>query len=89
MAKFRKVLSDCDLSNIRFTGKWFTWERGRLPTNNVRERLDRGVANQAWWTLFPKHSLKHLSRAMSDHCLILVDLGIRNEGFMRKNHFKI
>ncbi|PPS08278.1 hypothetical protein GOBAR_AA12359 [Gossypium barbadense] len=23
-------------------GQWFTWERGRLPENNVRERLDRG-----------------------------------------------
>lgn len=88
MARFREVLSDCDLSDIGFTDKWFTWERGRLPSNNVRERLDRGVTNQAWWNLFPKHSLKNLAHAIFNHCPLSVDLRVRDSSIQRKNRFK-
>lgn len=87
IVRFREVLSKCNLSDVSFTGKWFTWERGRLLSNNVRERLDKGVANQAWWSFFSKHSLKHLTHAMSDHCPIQVELGIREEGHKQKKHF--
>ncbi|MBA0861960.1 hypothetical protein Goshw_002977, partial [Gossypium schwendimanii] len=45
--------SRTELSSGSFSSKWYTWERGRLPKNNVRERIDRGVANQAWWECFP------------------------------------
>lgn len=42
MVAFREALDDCELNDLRFTGQWFTWERGRLKENNIRERLDRG-----------------------------------------------
>lgn len=29
----------------------FTWERGNIPKTNIRERLDRGVANDDWFSL--------------------------------------
>ncbi|KAA3472950.1 reverse transcriptase [Gossypium australe] len=55
MATFREVMEDCELSDLGFSGKWFTWERGRLAENNIGERLDRGVANPEWWSCFPRH----------------------------------
>ncbi|KAA3487680.1 reverse transcriptase [Gossypium australe] len=45
MEAFRKVLEDCKLADLGFSGQWYTWERGRLANNNIREGLDRGVAN--------------------------------------------
>lgn len=87
MARFREVLFKCDLSDVGFTGKWFVWEKDRLPSNNVRERLDRRVANQAWWSLFPKHSLKHLTHVISNHCPIQVELGICEKRAQTKETF--
>ncbi|KAA3465124.1 Exo_endo_phos domain-containing protein [Gossypium australe] len=52
MKTYRKVLEDCELADLGFSGQWYTWERGRLVSNNIRERLDRGVANPKWWDLF-------------------------------------
>ncbi|KAA3459950.1 reverse transcriptase [Gossypium australe] len=45
MATFRATLDDCSLSDLGFSSQWYTWERGQLASNNIRERLDRGVAN--------------------------------------------
>lgn len=54
MESFRAILDNCQLENLGFSGPWFMWERGRLWENNIMEGLDRGVANSAWWGLFPK-----------------------------------
>lgn len=42
MLAFREALEYCKLNDLGFSGQWFTWERGRLPSNNIREILDRG-----------------------------------------------
>ncbi|KAH1108544.1 hypothetical protein J1N35_012312 [Gossypium stocksii] len=80
MEAFQEVLEDCQLVDIGYSGVWFTWERGNLPKMNIRERLDRGVANGKWLSLFPSGSNHHLSYSMSDHCPLLLDtnFGIRH-----------
>lgn len=60
MEAFRKVFSECQLSNMGYSGMWYTWERGNLLETNVRERLDRGVAFDKWMTLFPNALIQHL-----------------------------
>ncbi|KAG8490633.1 hypothetical protein CXB51_013830 [Gossypium anomalum] len=44
MVAFREALEDCELNDLGFSAQWYTWERGRLPSNNIRERLDMGDA---------------------------------------------
>lgn len=73
MSAFREVLEECELNNLGFFRQWFSWERGRLLSNNIRERLDRGVVNPEWWDLFPGYRVSHLQPSFSDHCPILVD----------------
>lgn len=46
MKVFRNALEDCRLMDVGYSGKWFTWERRNLPETNIRERLDRGMANE-------------------------------------------
>ncbi|KAA3468379.1 reverse transcriptase [Gossypium australe] len=90
MAQFCNALEACDLVDMGFSGRWFTWERGRFQATNIRERLDRGVANSDWLDLFHSYLVKHLNHSFSDHCLILIDTfgnRFRREHF-GENHFK-
>ncbi|KAA3482032.1 reverse transcriptase [Gossypium australe] len=59
--------------DIGFSGVWYTWERGNLPETNIRERLDRGVANNKWMNLFPLGNIHHLTYSTSDHCPLLIN----------------
>ncbi|GMJ01722.1 hypothetical protein HRI_003841400 [Hibiscus trionum] len=43
MSEFRRVLSDCEVEDMGYRGRWYTWEKGNFATNNIRERLDRGL----------------------------------------------
>lgn len=88
MARFRAVLVDCDLLDIGFSGSWFTWEKGKHLENNVRERLERGVANQEWWGFFPKHSLKLLPHTIFYHFPLLVSLGVEIDKQFNKRGFR-
>ncbi|KAA3475444.1 reverse transcriptase [Gossypium australe] len=72
MELFRETLEECNLMDIGFLGVWYTWERGNLPKTNIRERLDRGVANAEWRNLFPLGSVQHLPYSTSDHCPLLI-----------------
>lgn len=42
MELFRKALEFCQLNDVGYLGRWFTWEKGNLPETNIRERLVRG-----------------------------------------------
>ncbi|KAA3468913.1 putative Transposon TX1 [Gossypium australe] len=55
-------------------------DNGRTQTNNIRECLDRGVANTNWWNLFQNYRMYHLTHSLSDHCLIFLNSN------MDKNH---
>lgn len=72
MELFREVLHECCLFNIGYVGSWFTRERGNLSGNNIRERLDRGVANKKWLSKFSSAKVKHLTFATSDHFPLLL-----------------
>ncbi|KAK5811913.1 uncharacterized protein LOC108451102 [Gossypium arboreum] len=72
METFRKVLKDCNLVDVGFSGNWFLWERGNLLEKNIQERLDRGVATDEWLSLFPESQIQHLSHSFSDRCPLLI-----------------
>ncbi|KAA3459012.1 reverse transcriptase [Gossypium australe] len=73
MMAFRTILEDCKLNDLGFKCHWFTWERGRQKSTNIRERLDRGVATLNWLELFSNHKVEHLNHSFSDHCPVLLD----------------
>ncbi|KAA3478879.1 reverse transcriptase [Gossypium australe] len=81
MEVFRETLEECKLEDIGHSGVWFTWERGNFAENNVKERLNRGVANDKWKCLFSTGTIHHLPQSLSDHCpLLLNTLGENTRG---------
>ena len=44
---FCKVVTECDLFELRLLGGQFTWERARSIDAWIEEKFDRGFANQA------------------------------------------
>jgi exonuclease III len=60
------------LVDLGFVGNNFTWSNHRHGRANIRERLDRGLANQGWVSLFPNSLINHFLAVNSDHCPILL-----------------
>jgi hypothetical protein len=60
------------LVDLGFVGNRFTWSNHRSGSANIRERLDRGFANQNWVHIFPNSLIKHFPAIQSDHCPILL-----------------
>ena len=52
MWEFRECLSRCGLIDLGFVGQRYTWCNGRLGEQRTLIRLDRGVANKAWRSMF-------------------------------------
>ncbi|XP_016669937.1 uncharacterized protein [Gossypium hirsutum] len=73
MDAFRTLLTDCHLVDVGYIGNWFTWKRGNLPETNIQERLDRGVTNEDWLSLFLDAIIQHLPHSFSDHCPLLIN----------------
>jgi hypothetical protein len=49
------------LVDLGFFGNKFTWSNHRPSRANIREWLNRGLANQQWVHLFPNAVINHLS----------------------------
>ena len=53
--------------DVGFVGNPFTWSNNRHGLENIKERLDRGLASPAWVYLHPNFSLIHLPTHNSNH----------------------
>ncbi|GMJ15348.1 hypothetical protein HRI_005204000 [Hibiscus trionum] len=88
MNDFLSALNDCDLTDLGYSGCWYTWEKGRLSTNNIRERIDRAVANSAWRDNFTNYHVQHLSHSISDHCPISIDTNFVRDSGSKNSSFR-
>ncbi|XP_074342384.1 uncharacterized protein LOC141679922 [Apium graveolens] len=79
---FVETLMECNLMDLGFTGERYTWEKSRGTSHWVQERLDRGVATQAWSDLFPDAEIKVLEVAPSDH--LPLNLQLNRQVYMPK-----
>lgn len=72
MEMFREVLEECDLFDVGYSERWYTWERGNFTETNIRERLDRGVTNVAWLEFFSNASIRLLSHSFFYQCPLMI-----------------
>jgi hypothetical protein len=72
MQQFREAPSFCDLHDLGFCGKPWTFDNNKQGLRNVRVCLDRDVANLEWMNMFPNSRVEHLVSPRSNHCPILL-----------------
>lgn len=59
MVDFRECLYGCELRDLPFVGDKFTWNNGQGSLGNIRERIDKVVADFSWVDLFPSFEVRH------------------------------
>jgi hypothetical protein len=69
---FRQAVLDSGLSDVPLEGYPFTWFKSLGTPRAVEERLDRALANNAWFNIFPNAMLETLAAPASDHYPILL-----------------
>lgn len=75
----RSLSSDLDnhgLMDLDFHGNPYTWNNKRRGMANIRERLDRGVANSQCCTIFSHTTITHLPFIAYDHFPIILNASI-------------
>ena len=79
MESFREVLANCKLFDLGFSGPRWTFDNKQKGADNVKARIDRGVADQHWSSIFPEASIEHICSSRSDHLPLLLRFGPRKE----------
>lgn len=74
MREFRDVVNSLEISDLNYSGKFFTWWDCN-PHSPLHKKLDRVMVNDAWLTVFPLSRAQFLSRGLSDHSPGLIFLG--------------
>ncbi|XP_026395088.1 uncharacterized protein LOC113289878 isoform X2 [Papaver somniferum] len=88
IAELREVMDSCGLIDLGFNGPKYTWNNKRVGAANIKERLDRAVANSNWINRFSKAQVTHLSYFISDHRAILIDLELKTRFHPRPFRFE-
>jgi hypothetical protein len=70
---FRQAVLDSGLSDIPVEGYPYTWFKYLGTDRAVEERLDRALANNNWFGLFPNAKLENLVAPASDHYPIFLE----------------
>lgn len=71
---FTDAINDCQLIDLGFTGSMFTWERSPGTRRWVQDRLDRGLANNLWKSMFPRAEFTVMDVTTSDHLPLSLQL---------------
>lgn len=67
--RLKLALEDFDLGDLGFEGDCFTWRNhNHNEANYIQEHMDRAVANDAWWGMFPRMRVINGDPWHSDHC---------------------
>lgn len=73
MEGFREAVHTCGFSDLGFIGLPYTWDNRQQSNDNVKVKLDRGLANSTFLNLFRDVRVWHVQTTESDHCCLVVD----------------
>lgn len=69
----RHFMDSMGFVDLGFSGRKFTWNNGRIGLANIRERLDRSIANVQWRVNFPNAGVRHYAVTTSDHIPLILN----------------
>ncbi|KAL5572537.1 hypothetical protein UlMin_022134 [Ulmus minor] len=67
------AVDNLGLVELPSQGLKYTWSNGRGASQEIKAKLDRGVANADWWNLFPNADMKVLPQVSSDHSPVVLN----------------
>lgn len=67
MECFNNFISNSGLIDLEFKGINYTWTNKRVGKDNLRERIDKALANTDWRLKFPMAQVFHEPIVGSDH----------------------
>lgn len=67
-------METCGIVDLGFMGCKFTWSNKRSGLANIRERIDRAIADVLWRIEHPNAKVQHYDYAPSDHVPIILNL---------------
>ncbi|KAI0524767.1 hypothetical protein KFK09_004152 [Dendrobium nobile] len=83
MEDFNDMIMNCNLIDIGFSGNNFTWNRG-----NLWQWLDRVLFNNDWVNVFNATKVVHLSRTLSDHSPLLINVNLNSASSTSRFRFQ-
>ncbi|KAL8140756.1 hypothetical protein V2J09_006777 [Rumex salicifolius] len=72
--KFQEWINQLELLDLGFSGQKFTWSREMDESIRTSARLDMGLCNTQWQTMFENAAIKHLAANQSDHTPLLMSI---------------
>ena len=72
MDGFRDAVSICGFPDLGFIGLPYTWDNRQQGDQNIKVRLDRAFANEAFSGLFKYIKVWHVQTTESDHCCLIM-----------------
>ncbi|KAL5543569.1 hypothetical protein UlMin_007353 [Ulmus minor] len=67
------AVDNLGLVELPSQGLKYTWSNGRGASQEIKAKLDRGIANADWWNLFPNADMKILPHISSDHSPVVLN----------------
>ncbi|KAK9672118.1 hypothetical protein RND81_12G077600 [Saponaria officinalis] len=90
IAPFRRCVQSYDLTDLKTTGVFFTWNNKQDGDNRVMSKLDRVLVNPGWLALFHDAHVEYLPEGLYDHSPGLVHLTLaRRVGRARFKFFNM
>ena len=83
----QEFMNKTELIDLGFCGQSFTW-RGNRNGQLVEVRLDMGLINTSWQTVWPNSSVTNGKTLGSDHCPVIVSCKPRDENRKRLFRFE-
>jgi hypothetical protein len=89
MEGFREAVQICGFLDLGFIGLPYTWDNRQHGNDNVKVRLDRGLASLAFFDMFRDTKVWHVQTTESDHCCMVLEC-YRNRPRQRwaRRHFR-
>lgn len=87
MDGFWNAVSCCGFTDLGYIGLPYTWDNRQQDERNIKVRLDRAFANEAFADLYRDIRVWHMQTTKSDHCCLIIECncGKRRRRRERKN----
>ncbi|XP_074315509.1 uncharacterized protein LOC141651707 [Silene latifolia] len=82
MAPMREMMEQCQLTELKTVGSFYTWTNKHEIGSKVYSRLDRVLLNEEWLNVFTDSFANFLPEGLYDHCPCLISnyaMGVRKK----------